>query len=116
MKIRKIVATTTVASLFFMAPSVIPVKAGIAPCGVAITWTTADSAFAFPAPIPCPTFAAPTPWIAILVGAGAGSVILNAIIVSNTQCRELTQQETILSIFLPFLGIAMDQQINKCPH
>jgi hypothetical protein len=118
MKLRKIVATITIAALFFWAPSAIPVRAtGIGPCGIGAVWLTADTAFAQGVIIPCPvTPTSPTPWPVIVIGASVVSVILNAIIISNTQCRELTQQEAISSIFLPFIGIAMNQKMNKCHH
>jgi hypothetical protein len=53
MKLRTIVATITVAALFFFAPSTVPVKAvPVGPCGPT-TWLTADTALAF-VPVPCP--------------------------------------------------------------
>jgi hypothetical protein len=119
MKLRKIIATVSVAALFFWAPSAIPVKAlPVGPCGVGLTgWLTADTAFAtIPTFIPCPTYTSPTPWVVIAIGASAVSVILNAIIVSHTQCRELTQQEALSSIFLPFIGIALNKKNNHCHH
>jgi hypothetical protein len=115
MKLRKVVATITIAALFFWAPSAIPVKAVTVggPCG--FVWLSADTAFASaPAIIPCPT--APTPWVPIVIGAAVVSVILNAAIVSNTQCRELTQQEALSSLLLPFIGIAFNKHNNKCHH
>jgi hypothetical protein len=56
MKLRKVVATITIAALFFWAPSAIPVKAVPAPpCGVPFSsWLTADTAFASGLIIPCP--------------------------------------------------------------
>jgi hypothetical protein len=117
MKLRKIVATITIAALFFWAPSAIPVKAvPVGPCGIGAFWLTADTAFAS-VPLPCPPIpAGPTPWPVIVIGAAVVSVILNAAIVSNTQCRELTQQEALSSLLLPFIGIAMNQKMNKCHH
>jgi hypothetical protein len=54
MKLRAIVATLIVAALFFVAPSVVPVKAVSAgPCG-AITWMAGDTAFAGVLLVPCP--------------------------------------------------------------
>ena len=119
MKLRKIVATITIAVMFFWAPSAIPVRAIGIGCGVgALTWLSADTAFAGIAgfPLPCPTPTAPTPWPVIVMGASVVSVILNAIIVSNTQCRELTQQEALSSLLLPFIGIAFNKHNNKCHH
>jgi len=117
MKLCKIVATITIAALFFWAPSAIPVKAvgPVGPCG-AFSWLTADTAFAGVIVIPCPTAAAPTPWVPIVLGAGVVSVMLNALIVSKTQCRELMTNEALSSFFLPFIGIALNQKMNKCPH
>jgi hypothetical protein len=113
MKLRKIEATIMIAALFFWAPSAIPVKAFIVPCGV--VWLSADTAFAGVI-VPCPTPTAPTPWPVIVLGASVVSVILNAAIVSNTQCRELTQQEALSSLLLPFIGFAFNKQNNKCHH
>jgi|SRR5664280_510101 hypothetical protein len=119
MKLRKIVATIMIAALFFWAPSAIPVKAsgiGIG-CG-GFSWLTADTAFAgaVPIPLPCPTPTAPTPWVPIVIGAGVVSIMLNALIVSQTQCRELTSQEAWSSFLLPFIAIALNQKNNKCHH
>ena len=54
------------------------------------------------------------PWPAFFVIGGAASVILNAAIVWNSQCRELSSQEAMTSFFLPAVGIAFDAQANKC--
>jgi hypothetical protein len=56
MKLRRIIATITLAAVFFWAPSAIPVKAVPAPpCGVPFSsWLTADTAFAIGLIIPCP--------------------------------------------------------------
>ena len=118
MKLRKIVATITIAALFFWAPSAIPVTAFPVggPCGVGAFWLTADTAFAAGAIIPCPASTAPTPWVPIVIGAGVVSVMLNAVIVSKTQCRELTTNEALSSFFLPFIGIALNQKNNHCHH
>jgi hypothetical protein len=117
MFVRKLVATVLTAALFFWTPSVFPVRAAIAPCGAILTfnWTTADTAFAFPAPVPCPAPpTAPHPWGLLVIGLGALSVIINGIVVSHTQCRELTSHEAAASIFLPFVGMALNQKNNKC--
>jgi hypothetical protein len=55
MRLRKIVATIVMTALFLWAPAVIPVRAGLAPCGVPLTWVPSDTAFAVPVMIPCPT-------------------------------------------------------------
>jgi hypothetical protein len=91
-----------------------PVKASMIGCGP-VGYMTADTAFAKPpGSVPCPTPHAPSPWPAVAIIVGAGSVILNAIIVWNTQCRELTSQEAAASAFLPLVGIALDAQNNMC--
>ena len=50
-----------------------------------------------------------TPWLvkaaAITVGVMTTSVILNAVIVNNTQKRPLTAEEAHYAIFLPFLWV-----------
>jgi len=55
-----------------------------------------------------------SPWPAFYVIGGAASVILNAAIVWNTQCRELSSSEAAASFFLPGVGIAFDAHANKC--
>lgn len=47
------------------------------------------------------------------VGAIAGSVILDAIITSATQCRELTQEEAWTAGLLPVIGIIINH--SKAP-
>jgi len=127
---RKVVATVTVAALFFWTPSLIPVVRitqaptrvaviAASPCGVAVTMRSADTAEAAAAFLPCPPIGSgPSPWPVIVVGAGVVSVILNGIIVAQTQCRELTTNEAWASFLLPFLGIAFNQTRNLChpPH
>ncbi len=118
-KPRKLVATLVIAAVFFWAPSVIPVRASppIGSCGfIELTWRTADTANASPLVLPCPPVHTPTPWPVIIGMLGAVSVIVNAAIISQTQCRELTQQEAWSSIFLPFIGMLWDRHINKCHH
>lgn len=122
MTLRKIIATITIAAVFFWTPSLVPVRvaqapvrvAGIAPCGALITWRTVDTAEATASAfIPCPV-SAPSPWPVIVIAAGVVSVIINGIIVAQTQCRELTANEAMMSIFLPFLGIAFNKVNNLC--
>jgi hypothetical protein len=111
---RKIVATIVVAAIFFWAPSVIPARAVIVGCG-SISWNSSDTAFAAAPVVPC--IPGPkTPWAVVGIGLSAFSVILNAIIVSKTQCRELTQQEAFNSLGLPFIGMAFNTKNNKCHH
>ncbi len=119
MKFRKLVATVVMAAVFFWTPSVFPTKAVAAfiGCGhINPAWIPADTAFAgIPiAPIPCPTPSSQTPWPVIVLGAGVVSLILNAAIVSQTQCRELTLHEAYSSFLLPFLGIVLNQHIDHC--
>ncbi len=119
MRIRKLVAVLATASLAFWTPSIMPAKAimVLGPCGVPVTqYRTIDSAFAAPIIAPCPTPHAPSPWPVIVVFVGTASVMLNAAIVWNTQCRELTSQEALTSAFLPLVGIAFDAQASKCRH
>ncbi|MGD0561992.1 MAG: hypothetical protein ABSA66_02795 [Roseiarcus sp.] len=118
MRIRKLVAVLATASLAFWTPSIIPVKAFSMGCGLTTEYRTIDTAFATAAPviIPCPTPHTPSPWPVVAVLVGTASVMLNAAIVWNTQCRELTSQEAMTSAFLPLIGIALDAQASKCHH
>lgn len=123
MSVRNLLTIASLATVFFWAPSIIPTKfsrepvrvAALAGCGVVVTWHTADTALALPAPVaPCPTTSMKTPWVGIGIAAGALSVIINGAIVGKTQCRELTQQEAITSILLPFVGILFNGNNNLC--
>lgn len=118
MTLRKLFVLAAFSSVFFWAPSVVPVKAvaaSAAPCGVSVVWLTMDTAFAAPPPVtPCPGMKAP--WTVYAIFASAVSVITNAIIVSRTQCRELTQQEAMTSSVLPFVGMLWNKQNNRCRH
>ena len=120
---RKIIASVTMTALFFSLPSLVPIRVAPAPvqvasivvCGPVVTqWRTADTAEAIPAFVPCPVGAGSSPWPVIVIGAGVVSVIINSIIVAQTQCRELTSNEAWTSIFLPFLGIAFNKVNNLC--
>jgi hypothetical protein len=53
-------------------------------------------------------------WPAFYIIGAAASVMLDAAIVWNTQCRELTSQEAFASAFLPVVGFAFDTYDNKC--
>ena len=116
MKIRKLVAVVATASLAFWAPSIIPVKAYVGNgCGVELDWyQTADTAFADGVVVPCPTGHGGSPWPAVTEIVGVVGVMVNAIYIWNTQCRELTRQEAMTSTFLPFIGMAFDAQASKC--
>ncbi|MGO9773354.1 MAG: hypothetical protein ACLPSW_28180 [Roseiarcus sp.] len=119
MRVRKLVAVLATAGLAFWTPSIIPVSidpAKALACGFEpATYRTVDTAYAAAPPVivPCPTHA-PSPWPVIVLFVGTASVILNAAIVWNTQCRELTSQEAMTSAFLPLVGIALDAQASKC--
>ena len=121
MSVRKLVVTAIAAFAFVVAPSIVPIKPAATPVRVAflspcapVSWMPVDTAHA---QVPCgaPIAAAPT-WPIIAGMLSVGSVILNAAIVSQTQCRELTQQEAVTSLLLPFVAIAMNQQKSKCKH
>jgi hypothetical protein len=121
MRIRKAIAIAATATLAFWTPSIIPMsiipmKAGAQPgvgCGVfSDSYRTIDTAYASDF-VPCPANHI-TPWPAIAVMVGVAGVMLNAAIVWNTQCRELTSQEAMTSAFLPLIGIAFNAQASKC--
>jgi hypothetical protein len=116
MRIRKFIAVLATAGVAFWTPSIVPVKAlPVGPCGFQVPYyRTIDTAFADGYLAPCPTPHAPSPWPVVVVFVGTFSVMLNAAIVWNTQCRELTSQEAMTSAFLPLVGIALDAQASKC--
>jgi hypothetical protein len=116
MRIRKLIAVLAAASLAFWAPSIIPAKAFIVGCGLHATleYQTIDTAYAG-VYVPCPTHA-PASWPTVAILVGTVSVMLNAAIVWNTQCRELTSAEAMTSTILPFIGIALNAQTSKCHH
>ena len=120
MRIRKLVAILATASLAFWTPSIVPVKAAytLGGCGVSTVteYHAIDTAYANVIAIPCPTSKAPSPWPVVVVFVGVASVMLNAAIVWNTQCRQLTSEEAMTSTFLPLIGIALDAQASKCRH
>ncbi len=114
MRIRRLIAVLATAALAFWTPSIMPAKAVyLGGCGVpVILYHTIDTACAS-VPLPCPSHA-PSPWPAVAIIIGTASVMLNAAIVWNTQCRELTSQEAMTSAFLPLVGIALDAHASKC--
>jgi hypothetical protein len=117
MRIRKWVALAATASVAFWTPSVVPVKAQLVRCGVENpAFRTADTAYAAePGFIPCPIgHGGGSPWPAVTVIVGVVGVMVNAIYIWNTQCRELTSQEAVTSTFLPFVGMVFDAQASKC--
>ena len=113
MRIRKWVALAATASIAFWAPSIVPVKAVTIGCGVYSGYRTVDTAYAT-GTLPCPTGHVGSPWPAVTVIVGVVGVMVNAIYIWNTQCRELTSQEAMTSAFLPLIGIALDAQASKC--
>jgi hypothetical protein len=126
LKFPKSVVVFAAVSSMFWAPSILPAKAafGVSPgCG---RWFFAPPVFA-PTPavavgvpivrrlVVCVSSAhAPAPYAPFAVVAGAASIMLNAAIVWNTQCRELSLDEAMNSAFLPLVGIAFDQHASKC--
>ena len=118
MRIRKAIAIAAAATLAFWTPSIIPMKAGATPVGCGVLtpenqYRVIDTAYADGVFVPCPSNKI-VPWPAIAVMVGAAGVMLNAAIVWNTQCRELTSQEAMTSAFLPLIGIAFNAQASKC--
>ncbi|MGA2493422.1 MAG: hypothetical protein ABSF67_10775 [Roseiarcus sp.] len=114
MRFRKWVALAATASIAFWTPSIIPVKASYTGCVVPTGYRTVDTAYATELPLPCPVSHTPSPWPAVTVIVGVVGVMVNAIYIWNTQCRELTSQEAVTSTFLPFIGMAFDAQASKC--
>jgi len=118
MKIRRFVAVLATATLAFWTPSVVPVKAKFSGgCGVLVPhleFQTIDTAYAGGPfiPVPCPGGSSPWPAVAVIVG--VVGVMTNAAWVWNTQCRELTSNEAMLSSFLPFIGMIFDAQASQC--
>ncbi len=90
MKIRKLVAVLAIASMAFWTPSLMSTDAAKA-SGHGVS-----------------------PWPAVAVMVGAAGVMINAIYVWRTQCRELSSQEAVTSTFLPIIGMAFNAQANKC--
>jgi len=95
MNLRKIITIIAVASLFFWAPSVIPVRAGVAigPCGIQPVWVTGDTAFAFVNPVPCPTTGHGPTWVPFAIMGYAGSIIFAAIVANARYHCQLTAAE-----------------------
>ncbi|MDR3375531.1 MAG: hypothetical protein P4L98_17530 [Ancalomicrobiaceae bacterium] len=57
-------------------------------------------------------------WAVIGVGAAAASIILNGIVVSSTQCREMTSEEAMTAA-IPIVGWVINSTRpanNKCPQ
>jgi hypothetical protein len=116
--IRRAAALVVASSLAVVAPSIVPVPAFARPvpigCGVEpATFLPPDTAYAVPI-APCPPTHFVSPWPAFVVIAAAASTIIDAIFVWNTQCRELTSREAMLSAGLPVVGWAFNDQNNQC--
>jgi hypothetical protein len=121
MKFRKVIGTLAIATVFALAPAVVPYPQMTAPptrlafigCGTIVS-LPADAAFAG-IPAPCPVVGGgPSPWWAFGPMLGAASVILNAAVVSNHQCRELTLNEALTSFALPFIGMLFNENSSQC--
>jgi hypothetical protein len=96
MKLRKIVTTIVIATLFFWAPTFIPVPVkadGIFPCGRPLVWLSADTAFAVPVS-PCgPTMGnGGSAWVWGIFGCSAG-IVIAAVVKNAKRHKELTAQE-----------------------
>jgi len=121
---KRVLVVSGVAGLLLAAPAFVPLPqyhsvkvAAIGLCGVPIVSRTIDSANARPLVVPCPVQIQPTttPWAPIVMGASVVSVMINAAIIYQTQCRELTFQEAYAST-LPVIGWLFNQQNNQCGH
>ena len=55
-----------------------------------------------------------TPWVAIAFGAGVVSVMVNAAVIGQTQCREMTVEEAWTAAMLPFAGMLFNRQNSQC--
>jgi hypothetical protein len=108
MKLRKTVTTIVIATLFFWAPSFIPmpVKAApILPCGT-LTWVPADTAFAVlitPCPPGSTSGSGATGWVWGIFGC-AGGIITAAMVKNWKRHKELTTQEAWTCGFLYWLN------------
>jgi hypothetical protein len=118
--LKRILAAWGMAGLLATAPAFVPLPqykpvkvADIGLCGT-LAERAIDSANAAALPCPVQVQPHPTPWVAIIMGASVASVMINAAIVHQTQCRELTFQEAYASISLPVIGWFFNQQNNQC--
>lgn len=121
---KRVILTCAIVGLMSAAPVFVPFPqekltkvAGVPGCGVLVT-RTIDSADASPLVVPCPVQVqtTTTPWAAIVMGASVVSVMINAAIVHQTQCRELSLPEAYASMSLPLIGWVFNQQNNQCGH
>jgi hypothetical protein len=117
---KRVLVASGLGVLLCAAPAFVPLPqyhsvqvAAIGGCGAPIASTTIDSASARPLVVPCVVQPKPTPWAPIIMGASVVSVMINAAIVYQTQCRELTLQEAYAST-LPVIGWLFNQQNNQC--
>ena len=118
---RKLTTLLTIAAMFYWTPSVIPVvhlnQQAHADCP-AFNFTTWDTAYACIAHVAAPSNSI-HPWPAIVLIGGVVSIMLNAAIVWNTECRELTLGEAFTAGALPGVGIAINQSRgahSACRH
>jgi len=120
---KRVLVASGMAGLLFAAPVFVPLPqyhsvklAATGGCGVPVASRTIDRANAAPLLVPCPVpvQSTTTPSAVIIMGASAVSVIINAAVVSQTQCRELTLPEAYASISLPVIGWFFNQQNNQC--
>ena len=110
MNFRKSITMLGIVGLFVAGPSLVPVRPAVGVPG----FVPADSALASQLQLAAPATHVATPWAPIVVGAGIVSLFVNGVLVDVTQCRELTQAEAMQSLFLPLVGIALNQHANKC--
>jgi hypothetical protein len=120
MRLRRILATLTIAAVFFWAPSTLPVKAVPAgPCGVGITWVPADTAYATGILLPCPSSG----------GSSAGASVTGGFIgfVTALAIYDFIRRTTCLGDpwrlggpgfgeKMPIVGNIMPPQCKKLPH
>jgi hypothetical protein len=115
MLFRKAVTIAATASLIYVAPSVVPMAPFTSTANAVgcVSMLTFGSAFAGAAPCgPAVVFSnghSPVPWGVISTVAGVVSIMINAAIVWNTQCRELTLSEAMTANAIPGVGIAINQ-------
>ena len=115
MAFRKLISTLVVAGMLYWAPSVLPavnlkLQTGAYACAASNTYTTWDTAFAdCVTPIVAGNGHMASPWPVIVLIGGVVSIMLNAAIVWNAECRELTLGEAFTAGALPGVGIAINQ-------
>jgi hypothetical protein len=53
-------------------------------------------------------------WPATTVIGGAAAILFDAAIIWNTQCREMTSQEAVVSFVIPFGNLIFHHEDNRC--